>query len=321
MVIGTLNYLASSIAPSLFRNGSVLTRRDVNGTDDGGKGVVVNTLPMEIMEGRQLRGRERPSNEHNGFELQEAPLGDRGLDFYDHSQVVNRYYPSCVDLVKQATGASFVRAFDHNIRSAQGKANKKRIKGGQEVQGPAHMVHGDYTLTSAPQRLSDLADSPKSNDTLISMLGVEPLVPRDTAQAAIQGEKRFAIINVWRNIGITPVVRDALALCDGRSVSPEDLVVFEIHYSDRVGENYFARPNKRHRWYTFSEMTRDEILLIKQWDSAGTLAQTNGSVGDGKEGQSAPSTFSFHSAFVNQSEDSQTDDRESIEVRCIVVYE
>ena len=60
MVIGTLNYLASSIAPSLFRNGSVLTRRDVNGTDDGGKGVVVNTLPMEIMEGRQLRGRERP---------------------------------------------------------------------------------------------------------------------------------------------------------------------------------------------------------------------------------------------------------------------
>ncbi|GIS97648.1 MAG: hypothetical protein CM1200mP24_09320 [Gammaproteobacteria bacterium] len=40
------------------------------------------------------------------------------------------------------------------------------------------MVHGDYTLTSAPQRLSDLADSPKSNDTLISMLGAEPLVPR-----------------------------------------------------------------------------------------------------------------------------------------------
>ena len=55
MVIGTLNYLASSIAPSLFRNGSVLTRRDVNGTDDGGKGVVVNTLPMEMIEGCQLR--------------------------------------------------------------------------------------------------------------------------------------------------------------------------------------------------------------------------------------------------------------------------
>ena len=321
MVIGTLNYLASSIAPSLFRNGSVMTRRNVDGTDDGGKGVVVNTLPIEIIEGRQLRGTERPSNEYNGFELQEAPLGNRTLDFYDHSRVVNQYYPVCVDLVKQATGATFVKAFDHNIRSAQGKAKKKRIKGGQEVQGPAHMVHGDYTLVSAPQRLSDLAEPPKRNDTLISMLGENVLVARDTAQAAIQGEKRFAIINVWRNIGATPVVRDALALCDGRSVSPKDLVVFEIHYSDRIGENYFARPNERHRWYTFPEMTRDEILLIKQWDSAGTLAQSNGKVGDGEGAESSPSTFSFHSAFVDQSEDIQTDDRESIEVRCLVVYE
>ena len=76
-----------------------------------------------------------------------------------------------MDLVKQATGASFVRAFDHNIRSGQGKANRKRIKDGQEVQGAAHMVHGDYTLTSALQRLSDLADSPKSNDNLNSVLG------------------------------------------------------------------------------------------------------------------------------------------------------
>ena len=37
---------------------------------------------------------------------------------------------------------------------------------GQQVQGPAHMVHGDYTLTSAPQRLRDLAQPPGANDTL-----------------------------------------------------------------------------------------------------------------------------------------------------------
>ncbi|GIS97649.1 MAG: hypothetical protein CM1200mP24_09330 [Gammaproteobacteria bacterium] len=97
---------------------------------------------MEIMEGRQLSGRERPSNEHNGFELQEAPLGDRGLDFYDHSQVVNRYYPSCVDLVKQATGASFVRAFDHNIRSAQGKGIRKESRVDRKYRGPAQWYMG-----------------------------------------------------------------------------------------------------------------------------------------------------------------------------------
>ena len=125
MIIGTLNYLASSVSPSLFRNGGVMTRRNIDGSDDGSEGVVVRSMEIKIREGRQLQGRERLSNESNGFELQDAPLENQSLDFFDHSQVVDRYYPSCEDLVKQSTGASVVVAFDHNIRSAQGKANKR----------------------------------------------------------------------------------------------------------------------------------------------------------------------------------------------------
>lgn len=33
----------------------------------------------------------------------------------------NQNYPQCIELVKQATGAAFVAAFDHNVRSATGK--------------------------------------------------------------------------------------------------------------------------------------------------------------------------------------------------------
>ena len=33
----------------------------------------------------------------------------------------------------------------------------------------------------------------------------------------------------------------ALVFCEAQSVSPDELVVFEIHYADRVGENYFAK--------------------------------------------------------------------------------
>ena len=43
--------------------------------------------------------------------------------------------------------------FSDNVRSALGKESGQRIKDGQQVQGPAQVVHGDYTLTSAPQRL------------------------------------------------------------------------------------------------------------------------------------------------------------------------
>ena len=87
-----------------------------------------------------------------------------------------------------------------------------------------------------------------------------------------------------------------LALCDALSVEPEDLVVFEIHYADRIGENYFAKHASGHNWYFYPELTRDEALLIKQWDSQGEFARSNGGDGDGNGG-GGPCTFSFHSAF------------------------
>ena len=62
-------------------------------------------------------------------------------------------------------------------------------------------------------------------------------------------------------------------------------------------------------------------MLIKQWDSAGTLAKTNGQVGDGMGCENAPSTFSFHSAYADQTDSNLTHNRESIEVRCVVVYD
>ncbi len=64
-------------------------------------------------------------------------------------------------------------------------------------------------------------------------------------------------------------------------------------------------------------MTRDEALLIKQWDSAGTLARSDGAAAD-RPG--APCTFSFHSAFEDPKTAPDAPDRWSIEVRCMVVY-
>jgi len=206
------------------------------------------------------------------------------------------------------------------VRSASGKRSGKRIVGGQRVQGPAHLVHGDYTLTSAPQRLRDLTRPPDGNDTLRMVLGSErALIAADRAERALENG-RFAIINVWRNITHEPVATHPIAFCDGQSVEPEDLVVFEIHYQNRVGENYFARYSPRHRWYYYPAATRDEALLIKQWDSAGRLARSNGAEGDCRDA-TAPCTFSFHSALADPTSSPDVPDRWSIEVRCMVLYD
>lgn len=316
---GTFNYMSDAAEPSLYRNGKVLTRRDLDGSDAEWKGVDLTEFDMPVHDARQLAGADRKTLLANGFEMLARPLRDPELDFFDHQLVVRDYYPHCAEIIREATGARVVAAFDHNIRSAAGKASKKRIEGGQQVQGPASVVHGDYTLTSAPQRLRDLAQPPGQNDTLRTVLGEgESPLDRDEVEQAIT-DGRFAIINLWRNIVPEPVAVHPLALCDAVSFGPEDLVVFEIHYADRVGENYFAKHADGHRWFFYPGLTRDEALLIKQWDSAGRLAKTGGEAADAGGGE--PCTFSFHSAFADPTTPADAPERWSMEVRCAVLYD
>jgi hypothetical protein len=317
---GIFNYLDASVRPSLYRNGEVLTRRDPDGNDVDRKGVSLEEREMTVHNARCLKADEERTLTANGFELLSRRLASRGLDFFDQEQVARRYYDQCAEIVGEATGAHAF-AFDHNVRSATGNKSQRRITGGQQVQGPAHVVHGDYTLFSGPQRLRDLAKPPSGNDTLRSVLPAgQSLISQDMVERALDDGGRYAIINVWRNIAEQPVATHPIALCDGQSVEPKDLVVFEIHYQDRVGENYFAKHSPNHRWYYYPEMTGDEALLIKQWDSAGRLARSLGAEGDGSDKQ-APCTFSFHSAFEDPSTPPDAPDRWSIEVRCIVVYD
>ena len=318
---GYLDYLDAHAQSSLYRNGKVFTRRDPDGSDAGTEGVNRQKRQMPIHNARLLQGAARHTLAKNGYELLTRPTSIEGIDFFNHQQVVTEYYPQCVEIVRAFTGGQ-VFAFDHNVRSAVGKQAKQRIAGGQQVQGPAQIVHGDYTLTSAPQRLRDLTKPPKTNDTLRGVVlqeGQSLIRPDEAARVLAEGG-RFAIINVWRNIAKEPVFTHPLALCDAQSVHPEDLVVFEIQYQDRIGENYFAKHSPRHQWYYYPQIARDEALLIKQWDSAGPLARSQGVKGDASDPQ-APCTFSFHTAFEDPSTPPDAPDRWSIETRCFVLYD
>jgi len=318
--IGSFNYMSASVQHSLHRNGQVLTRRDQDGSDTGWERIELEARGMPVHDARRLEAASRRTLACNGFELCARPLADPALDFFNHDQVIRTYYPQCAEIVADVSGASFVAAFDHNVRSAAGKQSKRRIEGGQQVQGPAHVVHGDYTLTSAPQRLRDLTKPPGVNDTLRTLLSDgESLLNAAEVERVLAGG-RFAIINVWRNIVEAPVVTHPLALCDAISVRPEHLVVFEIHYHDRIGENYFAKHADGHQWYFYPALTRDEALLIKQWDSVGELARSDGENPDNVS-PDAPCTFSFHSAFEDPTTPPDAPERWSIEVRCVALYD
>ncbi len=314
---GVLHFLTPATESSLYRNDLVRMTRDDRGNFVDSEGVETEPHELPIEDARQLPPEARMTLTRNGFELRDAPTDN--YDFLDHREVITGYYRDCEQLVAEATGAT-VFAFDHNIRSAGGLAEKRQVKGGQDVQGPAHIVHGDYTLRSAPERLMQLTRAASVNDTLQEALPEgQGLIPADLANRALAEGGRFAIINVWRNIEPEPVATHPLALCDGQTVEPEDLVVFEIHMPDRIGENYWAKHKERHVFYCYPAMTRDEALLIKQWDSSGALARSDGKRPDHTGGGDC--TFSFHSAFLDPRTPEDAPDRWSIEVRCIALYD
>ena len=312
---GEFQFMQAEVASSLYRNGQVLIQRDSAGNTASAQGIELESHTLQVIDARQLQ----MTCDVNGFELVTHQLPQHAINFLDHHSVVSNYYGHCADLVAQHTGAQ-VYAFDHNVRSAGGQADKASISGGQDVQGPAHIVHGDYTLRSAPERVAQLANPPSGNDTLRGVLAEgQSVVPVHLARAVASGQRRFAIINVWRNIDDQPVATHPLALCDSRTVVPENLVVFELHYPDRIGENYFSKFADAHRFYYYPAMTTDEALLIKQWDSAGRLARSNGQQAD-DDADGAPCTFSFHTAFDAADTPADAPDRWSIEVRCLVIY-
>jgi len=214
--------------------------------------------------------------DRNGFELWHAPSSVG--DFLDEEEVRARYLPELVELVLQATGGEEAYPFDHLLRRREfGRPPMTLGARTGTFAGPAGRVHVDYTEASGAGRFAKV-------------------LPGRTPG-------RFAIVNVWRSIGAAPVLDTPLALCDARSVRPDDLVATELRYPDRTGEISFVLHRPEHLWSHVSEMRRDEVLLFKQYDSRPEVAR-----------------FVPHAAFDHPAMPPDAPPRQSIEARVLVTF-
>ena len=237
------------------------------------------TVP--IYDARQLS--TPPCLDEKGFQLITAATNTR--DFYNEEAVRRDYYPEVIRLLKQALGAKEVIVFDHNQRSV------KRAKAGQPgVRLPAESAHVDYTPTSGPRRAREVLYE---------------------ADMSIYACHRMALINVWRPI-IGPVQDFPIAVCDPCSSTENDYVQTDIHHFNEddlenpqlSGQIYSLRYNPSQRWYYCPEMSTQESLLLRNWDSAVT----------------DHSCFAAHTGFKNPFCPSDVTPRESIEVRTLVIF-
>jgi hypothetical protein len=111
------------------------------------------------------------------------------------------------------------------------------------------------------------------------------------------------IINLWRPIR-GPLKDSPLAVCDARTVRPDQLIGSDLVYPHRVGETYSVKFSPEHQWYYIPDMVPDEILLLKCFDS-----ETDG-----------VARFAPHTAFVDTTAPADAPPRESIELRTLVFH-
>ena len=79
---GFFNYMSESSLNSLFRNGKVLTKRDINGSDAGSLGINLEKKNMPVMNARNLIGNKEISIDKNGFEMIPCNIHHLNLDFF-----------------------------------------------------------------------------------------------------------------------------------------------------------------------------------------------------------------------------------------------
>lgn len=232
------------------------------------------TKTMTIRNGRALR--DEFDLEIHGFELVDHKTAM--ADFMDHDEIKSVYYPEIEQLIKQRTGASRVVIFDHTLRSGDGATRREK-----QIREPVMSVHNDYTEWSGPQRVRDL-------------------LPEDEAGELLK--HRFAIVQAWRAIR-NPIQSNPLAIADARSLTEGDLIAAERRYPDRIGETYQISYNPDHNWFYFPNMTRDEALVFKVYDSA-------------RDGRAR---FTAHSAIADPTSPPDAEPRESIEMRTLAFFD
>ncbi len=123
----------------------------------------------------------------------------------------------------------------------------------------------------------------------------------DEADALL--DRRFAVIQVWRPIRHS-VESWPLAIADAQSISPDNLVVTERRYPDRVGQTYAITYDPAHRWYWFPRMRPDEALVFKTYELQ-------------KEGRAR---WTAHTAFEDPTTPPHARPRESIEIRTLAFF-
>ncbi|MEY4721304.1 MAG: hypothetical protein RIQ46_1029 [Pseudomonadota bacterium] len=278
-------------------DGDYVTRRYVS------QGAEINTgeyfdHPMAVRDGMPIR-------DHFSLDVHGFTIGRHRsaiADFDDVETVDALYNAEVAETVKAMTGASFVAvqgwmrrtSADLSTRAAQKVEGYKHSGGLQPQAGEAHIDYNPRTGEEAGAR---------------QYQALKPDGP---------GYRRHCCFSFWR--AYSPGPQDwPLAVMDGRSIVGDELasntlfvvdafpegdaLTAPVEGEDRMIAATILRHRPQHRWWYFSNMAADDVLLFKFYDSDHSVTWR------------CPHT-AFHDTSLPDAKV-----RSSIEVRCIAYWE
>jgi hypothetical protein len=219
-----------------------------------------------------------------GFTL--AEHATQVTDFHNDAQLESVYKPEIEKLIARLTGASEVVVYDNTRRSSDGGQRETH-----NLRDPVPLPHSDYTDASAAQRMRDVFGD-----------GADDRLTR-----------RFAIVNAWRSMA-GPIEQWPVAVCDARSINDDlmhKIVRSAPHRTEpsfeysRSSETRHASYDANHRWFYFPQMSADEVLLFKNYDTL----------------RDGTARYALHSAFDDPTSPPNPAPRQSIESRAFLFFD
>ena len=211
-------------------------------------------VEVEVLDGRVA---DLPGWAVCGFEL--LPHVSRVACWDDDDEIVAVHHPEVEDLARELTGC------DHAMVSGHIKRNPDQANRHQDL-APIRFVHSDFASGHA-----DVIR--RSFRAAIEDPAAVPARRHAALADAVEHARRLMIVQFWRNLG-PPKMDLPLALCDVRTVRPDDARPFVVaDYAGAGGGAFEAlavvAPTDpgRHRWYTFPEMSADETIAFRTYDS------------------------------------------------------
>jgi hypothetical protein len=220
-------------------------------------------------------------------------------NFYDSAEVERVFYPEIEKLLLDFfPGATDALAYNHDVFDKDYTGDRTEDQANKNPGVNAHyanIVHNDLNDNSGRVRCRELLTRNLRN------FGREQRYTEEEADRKMS--RRFMSINLAKPM--ETVEQFPFVLCAWPSFADQPYITNYRIYDDRVGETQRFTYRPDHEWYWFPHQKRDEVSMLKCYDS-----MTDGSV----------SRWSFHTACVDPTAPAEARCRKNVVVRSFVFF-